>query len=134
MTLSIKRGAITVAIVLASTGAWPNRYTIVDLGHVNDEEGPVAVNRVDAIAANTGFRGQVYRGGRWYNLPPHSEVFSINRGGDIVGDDFKQRTAMLWPHNAEPFVLPLPGSARSGTARGINDTGTKLSSRSSWAT
>jgi probable HAF family extracellular repeat protein len=124
MSLSIKRGVIAVATVLASTGAWPNRYTIVDLGHVNYEEGPVAVNRVGAIAANTGFRGQVYRGGRWHNLPPHSEVFSIDRAGDIVGDDFKQRTAMLWPHNAEPVVLPLPGDATSGTARGINNTGT----------
>jgi uncharacterized membrane protein len=45
----------------------------------------------------------------------------MNRGADVVGDNFATSSAMLWPHNAEPVILPLPDGMKRGTAYGINN-------------
>jgi probable HAF family extracellular repeat protein len=101
---------------------WANRYTIVDLG---GNEIPVSVNAVNVVAANRSEprdRGQVYRGGRWRNLPAHSDAAAINRDGAVVGINW-QGHPMLWPHNSDAVDIHLPNGTQ-GSASGINNAGT----------
>jgi probable HAF family extracellular repeat protein len=101
--------------------AWANRYSIVDLGARVE---PVGINKAGVVAALSNefpARGEVYRGGRWRNLPPFSFPTAINLAGNVTGTDLRGSLPMYWPHIGEPVALELPGEATTGFASGIND-------------
>jgi probable HAF family extracellular repeat protein len=122
MTSMLFREAVAAALAMCACSAMANRYTVVDLGAAKNA---VVINRAGVVAGNSQFthaRGQVYRGGQWHNLTPHSIVLSMNRPGDVVGYDLQGISPMLWRHNEEPLTLELPDGATDGEAKGINDS------------
>jgi probable HAF family extracellular repeat protein len=121
MDLNVARALVAAAAWLLSQDAQANRYVIVDLG---EAASPVGIDRASAIAGNTAVphpRGEVYRGGAWHHLPPHSQAAAINRLGEVVGTDARRHQPVVWPHNAAPVEVTLPAGATAGTGFGIND-------------
>jgi probable HAF family extracellular repeat protein len=122
MIRSLRHEFVAGALAICACSASANSYLITDLG---PGENPVSISdKTDFVASNhaTKFqRAQIYRNGNWRNLPSHSMVFDINRSGDSVGEDYKRRTAVFWPHNADPVVLQFPAGSGSEVANGIND-------------
>jgi len=120
----MKRTSIaTLALLLvASSAAWANSYTIVDLG---SSRTPTQINRHGNITGNDdSSQAFVYLGGRWHKLGcAHvASAQALNSRADVVGAG--DSLPMLWPRRGECTFLPLPPAGASGVALGVATDGT----------
>jgi len=118
------RIALAAACVFIAPGVWANSYTIVDLGDCDCR--PAAISAGGVIVASkvaAPLRGQEYRGGKWHNFPPRSQLTAINKEG-VVGGYFEggenDGKAAIWPRAGAATLIDPPAGGRDARVQGLD--------------